>query len=82
MMRLEIQSADGGTRAAEGTNIIPAFPAGTELIGYSINGKRFNSTEPVVADGRDSIILLAQIRRAIECGAPPLWRPKRGRSVV
>jgi len=77
-MRFEVHARDGRSRVAEGTNMLDAFEPGTELIGYSVNGRRFNSTEPVIADGRGMVIEMGQIRRAIAMGAPRTYRPKAG----
>ena len=74
VMRFEVHALGQESRVAEGTNMLAAFPLGTILTGYSVNGKRFPSLARVVADGNDMVIALDQIREAIKQGAPRLYR--------
>jgi len=72
-MVFSVHSRDRGDVTAVGCNILPPFPAGTALTGYSVNGRRFPSQTEVVADGQPMVIGLDNIRTAIARGAPRTW---------
>lgn len=75
MMLLEVIAKNGAVHSSFGSNIIEGFEAGTVLVSYGVNGRRFplQSGEMVAEEGT-LMIALPQIREAIRQGAPRTWK--------
>jgi hypothetical protein len=76
-MQFQIAALGGAIHTSLGTNMIEPFPAGTQLMAYSVNGQWFNATKPVFCEEGVEFLLieLSDIRDAIRRGAPRLFRP-------